>query len=131
MLPATYAECERLLDQPMQDDPAGRSFARSRAEVVAALATSMRAAGITALVYPTMPFNAPRAADPWPDIRTPLGYGNWLGAPEVSVPAGYGADGMPALNVSVTGLPGDDARVLSLAHAYERQSRRFVLARIT
>ena len=26
------------------------------------------------------------------------------------------------------GLPGDDARVLALAHAYERQSRRFVLA---
>jgi hypothetical protein len=25
--------------------------------------------------------------------RTPLGYGNWLGLPEVSVPAGYGADG--------------------------------------
>jgi Asp-tRNA(Asn)/Glu-tRNA(Gln) amidotransferase A subunit family amidase len=36
-----------------------------------------------------------------------------------------GADGMPALNLSVVGLPGDDARVLTLAHAYERQSRRF------
>jgi len=33
---------------------------------------------------------------------------------------------MPALNLSIVGLPGDDARVLSLAHAYERQSRRFV-----
>ncbi|MES2521874.1 MAG: amidase [Gemmatimonadota bacterium] len=129
VVPATYAECEALLDRPMQDDAAGRSFARSRADVVATLAASMRAAGVTALVYPTMPFNAPRAADPWPDIRTPLGYGNWLGVPEVSVPAGYGADGMPALNVSITGLPGDDARVLSLAHAYERQSRRFLLAR--
>jgi Asp-tRNA(Asn)/Glu-tRNA(Gln) amidotransferase A subunit family amidase len=32
---------------------------------------------------------------------------------------------MPALNLSVTGLPGDDAKVLSFAHAYERQSRRF------
>ena len=67
-----------------------------------------------------------RAADAWPDIRTALGYGNWLGLPEVSVPAGLGADGMPALNLSVAGLPGDDARVLALAHAYERQSRRFV-----
>jgi aspartyl-tRNA(Asn)/glutamyl-tRNA(Gln) amidotransferase subunit A len=44
----------------------------------------------------------------------------------VSVPAGYGTDGMPALNLSVVGLPGDDARVLALAHAYERQSQRFV-----
>jgi len=126
VLPATYEECEKLLDQPMADDPAGRSFARSRAEVVSALATSMRNANVVAMVYPTMPFNAPRAVDPWPDVRTPLGYGNWLGLPEVSVPAGMGADGMPALNLSIVSLPGQDALVLSLAHAYERQSRRFV-----
>ena len=126
VLPATFDACVPLLDQPMADDPAGRSFARSRAEVVTALAASMRTAGVIAMVYPTMPFNAPRAVDPWPDVRTALGYGNWLGLPEVSVPAGLGADGMPALNVSIVGLPGADARVLSLAHAYERQSRRFV-----
>jgi Asp-tRNA(Asn)/Glu-tRNA(Gln) amidotransferase A subunit family amidase len=126
VLPATFEECAPLLDRPMIDDPAGRSFARSRAEVVGSLANSMRAAGVAAMVYPTMPFNAPRAVDSWPDIRTALGYGNWLGLPEVSVPAGLGADGMPALNLSIVGLPGTDARVLSLAHAYERQSRRFV-----
>jgi Asp-tRNA(Asn)/Glu-tRNA(Gln) amidotransferase A subunit family amidase len=126
VLPPTYEECEPLFDQPMADDAAGRSFSRSRAEVVATLAASMRTAGIVAMVYPTMPFNAPRAVDPWPDIRTALGYGNWLGLPEVSVPAGMGADGMPALNVSIVGLPGEDARVLALAHGYERQSRRFV-----
>ena len=125
-LPATFEECERLLEQPMADDPAGRSFARSRAEVVAALASSMREARVEAMVYPTMPFNATRVVDPWPDIRTALGYGNWLGLPEVSIPAGLGADGMPALNLSIVGLPGADARVLALAHAYERQSRRFV-----
>jgi Asp-tRNA(Asn)/Glu-tRNA(Gln) amidotransferase A subunit family amidase len=126
VLPATFDECEPMLDRSMTDDAAGRSFARSRADVVAQLATSMRAAGVAAMVYPTMPFSAPRAVDPWPDVRTPLGYGNWLGLPEVSVPAGIGADGMPALSVSIVGLPGDDARLLSLAHAYERQSRRFV-----
>jgi Asp-tRNA(Asn)/Glu-tRNA(Gln) amidotransferase A subunit family amidase len=126
VLPADYEACEPLLDGPVAGDAAGRSFARSRTEVVAALAASMRAAGVAAMVYPTMPFDAPRAVDRWPDVRTPLGYGNWLGLPEVSVPAGMGADGMPALNLSVVGLPGDDARVLALAHAYERQSRRFV-----
>ena len=68
--------------------------------MVAQLAESMRAANVVAMVYPTMPFNAPRAVDPWPDVRTALGYGNWLGLPEVSVPAGIGADGMPALNLS-------------------------------
>jgi Asp-tRNA(Asn)/Glu-tRNA(Gln) amidotransferase A subunit family amidase len=129
VLPATFEECEPLLDRPMADDPAGVSFARSRAEVVASLAASMRAARVAAMVYPTMPFNAPRAVDPWPDVRTALGYGNWLGLPEVSVPAGLGADGMPALNLSIVGFPGEDARVLSLAHAYERQSRRFVAPR--
>lgn len=126
VLPERFDDCVPLLRQPMERDPAGQSFARSRADVVAALARSMRAAGIAAMVYPTMPFNAFRLAEGWPDIRTPLGYGNWLGLPEVSVPAGLGEDGLPALNLSVVGLPGDDARVLALAHAYERQSRRFV-----
>ena len=126
VLPATFEECELLLDQPMIDDAAGRSFARSRAEVLVKLADSMRMAGIAAMVYPTMPFNAPRAVDAWPDIRTALGFGNWLGLPEVSIPAGLGADGMPALNLSVVGLPGADAHILALAHAYERHSRRFV-----
>jgi Asp-tRNA(Asn)/Glu-tRNA(Gln) amidotransferase A subunit family amidase len=129
VLPATFEECEPLLGQDMRNDPAGRSFARSRGQVVTALQASMRAAGVAAMVYPTMPFNAPRAVDPWPDVRTALGYGNWLGLPEVSVPAGLGADGMPALNLSIVGLPGEDARVLALAHAYERQSRRFVAPR--
>jgi Asp-tRNA(Asn)/Glu-tRNA(Gln) amidotransferase A subunit family amidase len=125
VLPKTYEECEPLLEQPMEKDPAGQSFAKSRAAVVSKLADSMRAANVVAMVYPTMPFNAPRAVDDWPDVRTALGYGNWMGLPEVSVPAGYGADGMPALNLSVVGLPGEDLAVLALAHAYERQSRRF------
>ena len=125
VLPETFEECEPLLDQPLTGDQAGSAFARSRAEVVAMLAESMGAAGVAAMVYPTMPFNAPRTVDDWPDIRTTLGYGNWLGLPEVSVPAGFGADGMPAMNLSVVGLPGEDARVLALAHGYERQSRRF------
>ena len=131
VLPPTSEECEPLLEQPMAHDPAGQSFARSRADVVAALAASMRAAGVAAMVYPTMPFNAPRVVDPWPNVGVTLSYGNWLGIPEVSVPAGIGADGMPALNVSIVGLPGSDARVLAFAHAYERQSRRFVPAPFT
>jgi Asp-tRNA(Asn)/Glu-tRNA(Gln) amidotransferase A subunit family amidase len=125
VLPATFDACIPLIDQPMEQDPAGQSFARSRATVVASLAASMQAAGVSAMIYPTMPFNATLIAGQWPNVRTALGYGNWLGLPEVSVPAGMGADGMPALNLSIVGLPGDDARVLALAHGYERQSRRF------
>jgi Asp-tRNA(Asn)/Glu-tRNA(Gln) amidotransferase A subunit family amidase len=126
VMPERFEECVPLLRRPMERDAAGQSFARSRADVVAGLERSLRAAGVRALIYPTMPFNAFRLADGWPDIRTPLGYGNWLGLPEVSVPAGLGSDGLPALNLSVVGLPGHDARVLAFAHAYERQSRRFV-----
>jgi len=126
VLPERFDDCVPLFTQPMERDLAGQSFARSRAEVVAGLERSMRAQNIAAMVYPTMPFNAFRLADGWPDLRTPLGYGNWLGLPEVSVPAGLGADGMPGLNLSLTGLPGEDARVLAFAHAYERHSRRFV-----
>jgi Asp-tRNA(Asn)/Glu-tRNA(Gln) amidotransferase A subunit family amidase len=124
-LPETYEQCEPLLDQPMEADREGRCFARCRAEVVAGLAAGMRSAGVAALVYPTMPFPAFRLADGWPDLRTPLAYGNWLGLPEVSVPAGFLADGLPALSLSVVGLPGEDALVLALAHSYERQARRF------
>ena len=72
------------------------------------------------MIYPTMPFPATRLGEAWPNVRTTLGYGNWLGLPEVSVPAGMGADGMPAGNISFVGLPGSDARVLALAHAYEQ-----------
>ena len=126
VLPKDWGEMQKLIVQPYEDDAAGLSFARSRATVVARLADAFRAQNIDAMIYPTMPYPAPRATDKWPDIRTPLGYGNWLGLPEVSVPSGLGADGMPAGNISFVGLPGSDAQILALAHSYERASRRFV-----
>ncbi|MDB4916862.1 MAG: putative amidase, partial [Gemmatimonadetes bacterium] len=126
VLPTEWEEMSKLIVQPYETDAAGLSFARSRATVVAQLAETFRAQRLDAMIYPTMPFPAPRAADSWPDIRTTLGYGNWLGLPEVSVPTGLGADGMPAGNISFVGLPGSDGRLLALAHAYERRLRRFV-----
>jgi Asp-tRNA(Asn)/Glu-tRNA(Gln) amidotransferase A subunit family amidase len=126
VLPKDWDEMSKLITQPYESDPAGVSFARSRAAVTARLAVTFREQRLDAMIYPTMPFPAPRAVDPWPDIRTTLGYGNWLGLPEVSVPTGLGADGMPAGNISFVGLPGSDARLLALAHSYERKSRRFV-----
>ena len=126
VLPMEWEEMSQLIVQPYELDAAGVSFARSRETVVALLAETFRTQRLDAMIYPTMPFPAPRAVDSWPDIRTALGYGNWLGLPEVSVPAGMGSDGMPAGNISFVGLPGTDARLLALAHAYERRSRRFV-----
>jgi aspartyl-tRNA(Asn)/glutamyl-tRNA(Gln) amidotransferase subunit A len=126
VLPKEWAEMAKLLDQPYERDPASVSFLESREAVIAQLTQEFRAQRIDAMIYPTMPFPAPRAVDPWPDVRTTLGYGNWLGIPEVSVPTGIGADGMPAGNISFVGLPGSDARLLALAHSYEKHSRRFV-----
>jgi Asp-tRNA(Asn)/Glu-tRNA(Gln) amidotransferase A subunit family amidase len=126
VLPKEWSEMSTLITQPYETDPASVSFARSRATVTAQLAETFKAQRLDAMIYPTMPFPAPRAVDPWPDIRTTLGYGNWLGLPEVSVPTGLGVDGMPAGNISFVGLPGSDARLLALAHSYERQSKRFV-----
>jgi len=126
VLPAEWDAMSRLIEQPYERDAAGVSFARSRADVVAQLTRSFRAQRIDAMVYPTMPFAAPAASDAWPDVRTTLGYGNWLGLPEVSVPAGLGVNGIPVGNLSFVGLPGSDAQLLQFAHAYEQRSRRFV-----
>jgi aspartyl-tRNA(Asn)/glutamyl-tRNA(Gln) amidotransferase subunit A len=126
VLPKEWEQMSKLMTQPYESDPASVSFARSRAAVTARLAHEFRALRLDAMIYPTMPFPAPRAVDPWPDIRTTLGYGNWLGLPEVSVPTGLGVDGMPAGNISFVGLPGSDAHLLALAHSYELRSRRFV-----
>jgi aspartyl-tRNA(Asn)/glutamyl-tRNA(Gln) amidotransferase subunit A len=125
VLPKDWDSMAKLIVQPYETDPAGVSFARSRATAIARLAESFRAQRIDAMIYPTMPFPAPRAVDPWPNVRTTLGYGNWLGLPEVSVPSGMGADGMPVGSISFVGLPGSDARLLALAHSYERKSKRF------
>src|SRR5690606_35209972 len=88
VLPTDWDEMARLMVQPYEHDPAGIAFARSRAEVNAQLAREFETQRIDAMIYPTMPFPAPRVVDNWPDIRTTLGYGNWLGLPEVSVPSG-------------------------------------------
>ena len=130
VLPKEWEAMAKLMVQPYESDPAGVSFARSRAEVTAQLAESFRQQRIEAMVYPTMPFPAPRAVDSWPDIRTTLGYGNWLGLPEFSVPSGLGSDGMPGGNLSFVGLPGSDARLLALAHSYEQASKRFVAPKV-
>lgn len=127
VLPADWAAFEPLTRVPYEQDAASVSFLRSRDTAVAALAAHMRERRVDAMIYPTMPFKAPLATSPWPDVRTPLGYGNWLGLPEVSVPAGYGADGLPAGNLSFVGLPGSDATIFAYAHAYEQASKRFVV----
>lgn len=125
VLPEQWEKMSRIMRRPYEHDPAGTSFAKSRAALNARLAQQFAAERLDAMIYPTMPFPAPRAVDDWPDVRTTLGYGNWLGLPEVSVPGGLGPDGMPAGNLSFVGLPGSDQRLLALAHAFELVAPRF------
>lgn len=129
VLPTDFDAMARIMVEPYEQDPAGQSFARSREALNARLTEQFRAARIDAMIYPTMPFPAPRADSGWPDIRTTLGYGNWLGIPEVSVPSGYNGVGLPMGNISFVGTPGTDARLLALANGYEQVSQRFELAR--
>ena len=81
------------------------------------------------LVTPTSPVTAPALAELQanPDdlrrrelilLRNTRPF-NVLGLPAVSVPCGFTCAGLP-IGLQIAGAPGDDARVLQLAHAYER-----------
>jgi Asp-tRNA(Asn)/Glu-tRNA(Gln) amidotransferase A subunit family amidase len=126
VLPTDPVEGLRLATGDPTAVPAAQAFLRARDVVVRQLATSMTNANVSALIYPTMPFAAFGADGVWPGIRTPLGFGNWLGLPEVSVPAGLGSDGIPGMSLSFIGRPMTDRAMLGLATAYERESHRFV-----
>jgi aspartyl-tRNA(Asn)/glutamyl-tRNA(Gln) amidotransferase subunit A len=47
---------------------------------------------------------------------------NLVGAPAVSIPCGFTAEGMP-IGLQIAGRPGDDDTVLAAAHAYEQRTR--------
>jgi aspartyl-tRNA(Asn)/glutamyl-tRNA(Gln) amidotransferase subunit A len=81
------------------------------------------------LVTPTSPVTAPALTDLQanPDdlrrrelilLRNTRPF-NVLGLPAVSVPCGFTRAGLP-IGLQIAGAPGDDARVLQLARAYER-----------
>ena len=44
---------------------------------------------------------------------------NFVGLPAVSVPCGFGADGLP-VGLQIVGRSNEEATVLAIAHAYEQ-----------
>lgn len=81
------------------------------------------------LVTPTSPVVAPALADLQanPDdlrrrelllLRNTRPF-NVLGLPTISVPCGFTSAGLP-VGLQIAGAPGDDARVLQMAHAFEQ-----------
>jgi aspartyl-tRNA(Asn)/glutamyl-tRNA(Gln) amidotransferase subunit A len=81
---------------------------------------------IDVLVTPTTPILAPTLAEsrgPEP-LRLLLGYTrlfNVLGLPTLSVPCGLSTTGLP-IGLQIAGRPFEEATILRVAHAYERQS---------
>ncbi|MBI2941316.1 MAG: aspartyl/glutamyl-tRNA amidotransferase subunit A [Chloroflexi bacterium] len=72
------------------------------------------------LVTPTMPCVAPSFAEA--DAREHIRYTipfNLLGLPALSLPCGFGADGMP-VGLQIAGRPFDEATVIRVGHAYEQ-----------
>jgi aspartyl-tRNA(Asn)/glutamyl-tRNA(Gln) amidotransferase subunit A len=95
---------------------------RARDEVVARMAALYREVDV--VVSPVVTQVAPTRADfeLRPPHRTPFtGIHNLVGAPAVSVPAGFDRQGMP-IGVQVAGPHGADARVLTVARAYEQRA---------
>ncbi|MGO4806882.1 amidase [Arthrobacter sp. 2MCAF15] len=103
---------------------------------------SMRRAGVDGLVSPTLPAIAPLASSMSSELTGSTGEdslaaalrmlsaANLTGMPGVSVPCGF-AEGQP-IGLHLMGLERSDARVLSIAHSYERatQWRKYVPVRV-
>lgn len=102
---------------------------RARAAVIAGMDT-MFASGIDLLASATIPMTAP----PYGSTEVPFGGqvtpilwainaltvpANVTGMPALTVPAGFGGDGLP-IGLQLMGRPGADARVLGAGRAFEK-----------
>lgn len=101
---------------------------RARAAVVAGM-EAMFGSGIDLLVSPTIAMTAPpcgatevelggRTVPLLPGINALTVPANVTGMPALSVPAGFGTDGLP-VGLQLMGRPGDDATVLGAGRAFE------------
>ncbi|HYM90479.1 MAG TPA: amidase [bacterium] len=85
---------------------------------------------LTALVLPTIPVVAPeigqstvmlggRPTDARAVLTRFVRHFNFVGLPAISVPCGFGADGLP-VGLQIVGRSNDEPTVLAIAHAYEQ-----------
>src|SRR5262249_4463480 len=87
--------------------------------------------GIDLLITPTCPVLPPTVAELQSDPKALRGRElmmlrntrpfNVLGLPTISVPCGFSKSGLP-IGLQITGSVGNEALVLSLAHAYQRET---------
>jgi aspartyl-tRNA(Asn)/glutamyl-tRNA(Gln) amidotransferase subunit A len=101
---------------------------RVRALIASEVGTLMER--VTALALPTIPIVAPaigqgtvtlgeRPTDARGVITRFVRIINFVGLPAISVPCGFGTDGLP-VGLQIVGRPNDEPTVLAIAHAYEQ-----------
>ena len=101
---------------------------RARAAVIAGM-NALFASGVDLLVSPTIPMTAPEYGATEVSFggeKTPILWAvnaltvpaNVTGMPALTVPAGFGTDGLP-IGLQLMGRPGADATVLGAGHAFE------------
>jgi aspartyl-tRNA(Asn)/glutamyl-tRNA(Gln) amidotransferase subunit A len=95
---------------------------RSRDGIVARMAEVYREVDVIVSPVVTQVAPAKRDFELRPPHRTPFtGIHNLVGAPAVSVPAGFNRNGLP-IGIQVAGPYGADARVLTVARTLERRT---------
>ncbi|MBC7673548.1 MAG: amidase, partial [Polaromonas sp.] len=112
----------RLADSiGVRDGPAyQRALAKQRTarDAIIALMDSLR---VDVLVYPTMRRKPVLASDP--QLGSTCALAAQTGLPALSMPAGFTTDGLP-VGIEMIGRPFADARLVSLAYAFEQQGPR-------
>ena len=100
-----------------RDSDEYRAALAKQASVREALRQAIEDEDLDALVYPTIRRKAARIGDRQRGSNCQLSASS--GFPALSLPAGFTSDGVP-VGLEMMGLPLTDARLLSLAYAYEQ-----------
>lgn len=122
LYPDALEQRYRLVDSiGTRDSPAYQmalTKQRTTRDVIIALMDSLR---IDVLVYPTMRRRPVLAGDP--QLGSTCNLSAQTGLPAITVPAGFMAEGLP-VGLELIGRPFTDARLVSLAYAFEQLGAR-------
>ncbi len=99
------------------DEEAYRAALAKRGRLADAIVASMNAERLDALVYPTIRWIPSVVPDP--QRGSNCQFAGRSGLPAISVPAGFTGGGLP-IGAELLGRPFDDARLISLAYAFEQ-----------
>lgn len=104
-----------------RDSEAYRKALAAREQLARVLTVLITAQRLDAIAYPTMRRRPAKLGEPQSGSTCQVSAQS--GLPAISLPAGFTLDGLPA-GLELLGLPWSDARLVSLAYAFERVSAR-------